>query len=62
VATAYRSASEGERRKLDLLVNLRLRDATLPVVSLKDAILEISQDAQQRGLTSKILKSILDES
>ena len=28
VASAYRAASDEERRKLDLLVNLRLRDAT----------------------------------
>ena len=61
VATAYRLASEGERRKLDLLVNLRLRDVTQPGVSLKDVMLEISQSAQQRGLTPEILKSILDE-
>ena len=30
VANAYRIASEEERRKLDLLVNLRLRDAPVP--------------------------------
>ena len=28
VASAYRSASENDRRNMDLLVNLRLRDAT----------------------------------
>ena len=27
VADAYRAASDGDRRKLDLLINLRLREA-----------------------------------
>ena len=61
VAAAYRSASENDRRKLELLVNLRLRDATRSKNSLKDVILEIRQNARQRGLTPEILPSILDE-
>ena len=61
VANSYRLASDVDRRKLDLLVNLRLRDATKSKMSLKDIMLEISQNAQQRGLTPEILKSILDE-
>ncbi len=61
VASAYRLASESDRRKLDLLINLRLRDATRNQDSLKDVMLEISQNAQQRGLTPEILLSLLDE-
>ena len=61
VASAYRLASDNDRRKLDLLVNLRLRDATRSKASLKDVMLEISQNAQQRGLTPAILQSILDD-
>ncbi len=61
VASAYRSASDEDRRKLDLLVNLQLRDATRSKTSLKDIMLEISRNAQQRGLTPEILQSILDE-
>ena len=61
VANAYRLASESDRRKLDLLVNLRLRDATKSKESLKDVMLEISRNAQQRGLTPEILQSLLDE-
>ena len=61
VANAYRLASDEDRRKLDLLVNLRLRDATRSKASLKDVMLEISQNAQQRGLTPEILQSMLDE-
>ena len=62
VANAYRIASEEERRKLDLLVSLRLRDATRTKSSLKRIMGEISQNAQERGLTPDILQSILDES
>lgn len=61
VANAYRLASDNDRRKLDLLVNLRLRDATRSKTSLKDIMLDISQKAQRRGLTPEILQSILDE-
>jgi hypothetical protein len=61
VADAYRSASDEERRKLDLLVNLRLREATRSKSSLNDVMREISGNAQRRGLTPEILRSILDE-
>jgi len=46
VANAYRIASEEERRRLDLLVNLRLRDATRTKSSLKQIMGEISQNAK----------------
>ena len=61
VANRYRSASNQERRKLDLLINLRLRDVTESGKSIRDTMLEISRNAQQRGLTPEILQSILDE-
>ncbi len=60
VASVYRSASDEKRRKLDLLVNLRLRDATESRKSLSDIISEVSRNAQRRGLTREILQSILD--
>ena len=59
VAKLYRSASDNDRRKLDLLVNLRLRDATESGKSLRDTMLDISRNAQRRGLTPDILQSIL---
>jgi hypothetical protein len=59
VAKLYRSASDKERRKLDLLVNLCLRDATESGKSLRDTMLEVSRNAQRRGLTPEILQSIL---
>ena len=61
VADVYRSASDDDRRKLDLLINLRLREVTAPGSSLRTLLLEISRDAQRRGLTPEILQSILDE-
>ena len=61
VANIYRSVSDKERRKLDLLVNLRLRDATESEESLQNIMRKISRNAQRRGLTPDILQSILDE-
>ena len=61
VASAYRSASEQDRRKLDLLANLRLRDATRTKSSLKKVMEEIGRNARARGLTLKTLQSLLDE-
>lgn len=61
VANAYRLASDNDRRKLDLIVNLRLRDATRSKASLKEVMLDISQNARQRGLTPEILQAMLDE-
>ncbi len=61
VANLYRSASDNERRKLDSLVSLRLRDATESGKSLRDTMLEIRRNAQRRGLTPEILRSILEE-
>ena len=60
-ANAYRAASDEERRKLDLLLTLRLKDATRSGGSLKQIMRDISRKAQQRGLTPEILKSILGE-
>ena len=61
VAQAYNSASPDERRKLDLLVNLSLREATSSERSLQEVMLEISEKARSRGLTPEILQSILEE-
>ena len=61
VADAYRSASDDDRRKLDLLINLRLREAMEPGSSLRTLLQEISHDAHRRGLTPEILQSILGE-
>ncbi len=61
VAKRYRLASDNELRKLDLLVNLRLLDATESGKSLRDTVQEISRSVQRRGLTPDILQSVLNE-
>ena len=61
VADSYRSASTSDRRKLDVLVNLRLREATESRRSLQQVMREVSRNAQRRGLTPEMLKSILDD-
>ena len=60
-AQAYKSVSEEQRRKLDLLLNLRLREAIRPGASLRDVMDAMSRNAQERGLTPEILQAILDE-
>lgn len=61
VAKLYRASSPDERRKLDLLVNLRLRDVASPGRSLEEVVREMSRNAQRRGLTEEALQSILAE-
>ena len=61
-AQAYRSASDIDRRKLDLLLSLQLQDALHGGGSLAEIVRDISRKAQDRGLTPEILESILDES
>lgn len=61
VAAAYRAASTVDRRKLELLINLRLRDAARTDQSLRQVMLEVSRNAQERGLTLAVLQNILDE-
>ena len=61
VAQAYRAASGEERRKIDSLLNLKLRRATRSQVSLKTYMDEISRRAQERGLAPEILESLLND-
>ena len=61
VADAYRAASDGDRRKLDLLINLRLREATHSERALQDIMQDISRNARRRGPTPEVLRSILNE-
>lgn len=60
-AEAYEAASADERRKLDLLLSLKLAEATKGERSLEDVMREISRRAQARGLTPAALKTLLDE-
>jgi hypothetical protein len=61
-AAAFERASEEEKRKLELLLSLRLRELTLdPKRSLQEVMDEISRKAKARGLTPEILESLLNE-
>ena len=61
VARAYRTASDDERRKLDLLVNLRLRDATGDEDSLRDIMLDISRKAAASNLSPHFPLLVIDQ-
>ena len=49
VADTYRNASDQDRSKLDLMVNLRLREVTAPGRSVQETIPKISRNAQNAG-------------
>lgn len=61
VAEKYRSASDMDRRRMDLLINSYLLRMMGPRRSLQEVMDELSRKAQERGLTPEILQSILDE-
>jgi hypothetical protein len=61
VAGAYLAASPEDRRKLDLLMSLRLQEATSPGRPLDEIMRDISREARSRGLTPEKLESLLDE-
>jgi hypothetical protein len=60
-ARAFNSASLGDRRKLEALVSIQFIEATKTKDALKQIMRGISQKAQERGLTSEILRTILNE-
>lgn len=70
VAQAYESASTERQRKLDAILNLKLRELTRQghsrsaasqKTSLEEIMDDISDKAQARDLTPEILKTILNE-
>jgi hypothetical protein len=61
-AQAFTAASAEERRKLQLLLSLRLRELTSgPTRPLAQIMDEIGSQAEAQGLTPEILDSLLDE-
>jgi hypothetical protein len=58
-ATAYRAASEEDRRKLDLLVSLQLTEFSKSNDSLAAVMDAMSKEAANAGLTPEGLESIL---
>ncbi|MGI9174902.1 MAG: hypothetical protein ACR2GR_06255 [Rhodothermales bacterium] len=60
-ARAYEAALPEERRKIDLLLSLRLKQVTGRAAPLKQVMREISEKAQARGLTEEKLDELLRE-
>jgi hypothetical protein len=59
-AQAYGAAREEEKRKMQALVGLWLRELTAQELpSLQQVLDEVGRKAQERGLTPEILDSIL---
>ncbi|HUE97944.1 MAG TPA: hypothetical protein VMN99_01745 [Anaerolineales bacterium] len=58
-AKAFRDASPEERKKLELLLNLRLLEVSRANRPLEEVMREISRSAQARGLTPDILDDLL---
>jgi hypothetical protein len=61
-ARAFALAPTEEKRKIQLLLDLRLRELTSPPSkSLKELMNEIGANAEARGLTPEILESLLHD-
>ena len=60
LAQAYRSAPSAERTKLDLLLNLWLRELTTRSTPLSVLMDDLSDNAQGRGLTPRRLEEMLN--
>ena len=63
-ARAFKQVSPEDQRKIQLLLDLRLRDLTispLPRKSLQAVMDEIGKNAAARGLTQAGLESLLNE-
>jgi hypothetical protein len=59
-AQKFSAASAAERRKLQLLLSLRLRELTVsPTRPLKEIMDEIGRHAESRGLTPEVLEALL---
>ncbi|MBM3298328.1 MAG: hypothetical protein FJY85_00025 [Deltaproteobacteria bacterium] len=59
-ARVYHTASPEDRKKIQLLLRLRLRElAELPTSSLVEIMNDIGAKAQAHGLTPEILEALL---
>ena len=60
LAQAYRDAPESDQSKLNLLLNLWLRDVLCRSTSLTALMDELSEKVERRGLTADNLSEMLD--
>ncbi|MGL6344435.1 MAG: hypothetical protein ACRC80_35465 [Waterburya sp.] len=61
LAKLFNSISDQERQKLELLLNLKLKESLKGDRSLLSIMDEISQEAIDKGLTPEILQSLLED-
>jgi predicted metalloprotease with PDZ domain len=59
-AKFYEEAPQTDKKKMQILLNLWLREFEKPSTSLDELMDDISRKAQERGLTPEILDSILN--
>ena len=59
-AKIYEAAPQADKKKMQILLSLWLREFEKPSVSLDELMDGISRKAQARGLTTEILESILN--
>lgn len=60
-ARIFEALPEEQRHKLEVLLNLKLSEATRQKRPLEVVMTEISDKAQSRGLTPEVLDSLLHE-
>jgi len=59
-AKIYEKAQAADKKKMQLLLSLWLREFEKPSVTLEKLMDDISRKAQERGLTPEIFESILN--
>ena len=59
-AKVYQKASSTDKKKMQVLVSLWLREFEKPSVTLEKLMDDISRKAKERGLTPEILESLLN--
>ena len=59
-ARIYQKAPLADKKKMQLLLSLWLREFEKPSVTLEKLMDDISRKAQERGLTPELLESILN--
>jgi len=60
-ARIYQQASTEDKKKMQILLSLRLREFGKPTKSLRSIMNGISDKAQERGLTPEILEALLND-
>jgi hypothetical protein len=61
-ARIFETVPEEQRRKLEVLLSLKLSEATRQKRTLEEVMSDINRKAQSRGLTPEILDSIVNDS